>query len=467
MDLEVRHLQALVAVAETGTFGKAAEALGYTQSAVSQQIAALERVAGTPMFDRPGGPRPVRLTTAGERSSSSTPTPCSPRCGVAATEVEEVARGERGRLRVGLMQSVGTKILPGILTRFTGERPAGGVRAPRGTRRQRPARDGRVATTSTSRSVPTLASRRPVHHASGARGPLRGAGTEHARVARPRPRLDRGDRRSPPRGEPQPVVPGPGAPRLRRPRAQLRVQLRRQHHDPELRGRRARDLAWPRCSRSTSTDPTITILDVEPAGPAAGAHRVVARRRAAHRPSSRRSSTPPSRCARRSPPSGPPSARPDDRQVASTTHARPRLHRRHRRAAGHLREGVPRAPGVRGAVPGRRPARRHHVGDVLRAPRRGAPAAGAGRHHLRLAHLGADGLPVLVHRRAVRRGPAHRDRDRDADPAARVDARREARARGAPRDQPADRGRAARALGSHGGDRPSTTSSRPRTGPSR
>ena len=122
MDLEVRHLQALVAVAEAGTFGKAAEVLGYTQSAVSQQIAALERVAGTPMFERPGGPKPVRLTTAGtlllEHARRVLAT-----LGVAAAEIEEVARGERGRLRVGLMQSVGTKILPGVLTRFTTERP--------------------------------------------------------------------------------------------------------------------------------------------------------------------------------------------------------------------------------------------------------------------------------------------------------------------------------------------------------
>ena len=63
--LDIRHLQALRAVATEGTFGRAAEALGYTQSAVSQQIAALERIAGHPVFDRPGGPRRVRLTAAG------------------------------------------------------------------------------------------------------------------------------------------------------------------------------------------------------------------------------------------------------------------------------------------------------------------------------------------------------------------------------------------------------------------
>ena len=63
--LELRHLVALVAVADSGTFSRAAEQLGYTQSAVSQQIAALERVTGTPLFDRPGGPRPVQPTEAG------------------------------------------------------------------------------------------------------------------------------------------------------------------------------------------------------------------------------------------------------------------------------------------------------------------------------------------------------------------------------------------------------------------
>jgi DNA-binding transcriptional LysR family regulator len=122
MDLEIRHLQALVAVAEAGTFGKAAEALGYTQSAVSQQIAALEKAAGTPMFDRPGGPRPVRLTPAGTVLLEHARTVLA-ELRVASTEVEAIARGDRGRLRVGLMQSVGTKILPTLLARFSLERP--------------------------------------------------------------------------------------------------------------------------------------------------------------------------------------------------------------------------------------------------------------------------------------------------------------------------------------------------------
>ncbi|MEV0051940.1 LysR family transcriptional regulator [Saccharopolyspora shandongensis] len=50
-------------VAERGTITAAAKALGYTQSAVSRQVAALEQAVGSRLFDRhPGG---VRLTTAG------------------------------------------------------------------------------------------------------------------------------------------------------------------------------------------------------------------------------------------------------------------------------------------------------------------------------------------------------------------------------------------------------------------
>src|SRR6266704_3724166 len=65
LGVELRHFLALEAVAREGSFGKAATSLGYTQSAVSQQIAALERIVGQRLVERPGGPRPVSLTEAG------------------------------------------------------------------------------------------------------------------------------------------------------------------------------------------------------------------------------------------------------------------------------------------------------------------------------------------------------------------------------------------------------------------
>src|SRR5919106_457238 len=67
LGVELRHLAALQAISAEGTFGKAARRLGYTQSAVSQQIATLERIVGERLLDRPGGPRPVTLTEAGRR----------------------------------------------------------------------------------------------------------------------------------------------------------------------------------------------------------------------------------------------------------------------------------------------------------------------------------------------------------------------------------------------------------------
>jgi DNA-binding transcriptional LysR family regulator len=122
MDIEVRHLQALIAVADTGTFGKAADALGFTQSAVSQQVASLERALGTPVFDRPGGARPVQLTEAGQVVLEHARTVLSVLRGAVA-DVEALTTGTRGRLRVGTIQSVGTRVLPALLSRLAAERP--------------------------------------------------------------------------------------------------------------------------------------------------------------------------------------------------------------------------------------------------------------------------------------------------------------------------------------------------------
>lgn len=120
--LELRHLVALVAISEAGTISRAAESLGYTQSAVSQQVAALERAVGAPVFDRPGGPRPLRLTDAGEVLLEHARTVLG-QLRTAEADVRAVVSGEHGRLRVGTVQSAGTRILPDVLRRFGAERP--------------------------------------------------------------------------------------------------------------------------------------------------------------------------------------------------------------------------------------------------------------------------------------------------------------------------------------------------------
>ena len=63
--LELRHLIALHTVAEAGTFGRAAEVLGYTQSAMSQQIASLESLVGQRLVERSRGQPSIELTEAG------------------------------------------------------------------------------------------------------------------------------------------------------------------------------------------------------------------------------------------------------------------------------------------------------------------------------------------------------------------------------------------------------------------
>src|SRR5258707_12093805 len=63
--LGLRELRAVLAVAELGSFRRAAAELGDTQSALSHQVSALEAALGWPLFHRPGGRAPVRLTAAG------------------------------------------------------------------------------------------------------------------------------------------------------------------------------------------------------------------------------------------------------------------------------------------------------------------------------------------------------------------------------------------------------------------
>jgi DNA-binding transcriptional LysR family regulator len=120
--LEMRHLLALVAVVETGTFSGAGEQLGYTQSAVSQQVGTLERIVGTPLFERPGGRRPVRLTAAGEMLLTHARAVLA-RVSAAGADLRALASGEQGTLRVGTLPSVGTKVLPGLLRTFRAEWP--------------------------------------------------------------------------------------------------------------------------------------------------------------------------------------------------------------------------------------------------------------------------------------------------------------------------------------------------------
>jgi DNA-binding transcriptional LysR family regulator len=117
LGLELRHLIALKAIAEEGTFGRAAKRLGYTQSAISQQIAMLERIVGRRLIDRPGGPRPVSLTEAGDlllRHADA----IAARLQAAQADLAALDAGDAGPLRIGTYQSVGARVLPELLREF-------------------------------------------------------------------------------------------------------------------------------------------------------------------------------------------------------------------------------------------------------------------------------------------------------------------------------------------------------------
>jgi DNA-binding transcriptional LysR family regulator len=117
LGIELRHLAALQAVGDERSFGRAARRLGYTQSAVSQQIAALERIVGSRLVDRPGGPRPVSLTQAGELLLRHAEAIVA-RLAAAQADLESLGEGAAGPLRVGVFQSVGQHILPEVMRRF-------------------------------------------------------------------------------------------------------------------------------------------------------------------------------------------------------------------------------------------------------------------------------------------------------------------------------------------------------------
>jgi DNA-binding transcriptional LysR family regulator len=120
--LGLRELRAVLAVAELGSFRRAAAELGYTQSALSHQVSALEAALGWPLFDRPGGRAPVRLTPAGEAVCRRARRALSEVEAVAA-DAEQAARGEIVRVRVGVTQTTASEIMPAALRAFREDYP--------------------------------------------------------------------------------------------------------------------------------------------------------------------------------------------------------------------------------------------------------------------------------------------------------------------------------------------------------
>jgi DNA-binding transcriptional LysR family regulator len=118
--LDVRRLIVLKAVAEHGSFSAAADALSYTQSAVSQQVAALERETGTTLVQR--GARGVRLTEAGEALTTHADAILG-RLQAAEAELEAIAGLRGGRLRLASFPTAGATLVPLAIAEFTRRHP--------------------------------------------------------------------------------------------------------------------------------------------------------------------------------------------------------------------------------------------------------------------------------------------------------------------------------------------------------
>jgi molybdate transport repressor ModE-like protein len=113
--LAVRRLRVLYEVSRQGSFSAAAESLGYTQPAISRQIALLERETGTTLLERrPGG---TRLTDAGELLVRHAETILA-RLQDAEDELGELLGLHSGRLRMCTLTSAAATIVPLVIVEF-------------------------------------------------------------------------------------------------------------------------------------------------------------------------------------------------------------------------------------------------------------------------------------------------------------------------------------------------------------
>ena len=118
--LNVARLKVLREVAYRGSFSAAAEELSYTQSAISQQIAALEAEAGMALLER--RPRGVSLTAAGQMLMGHAEGILA-RLEAAEASLAEIAGLRGGRLRMASFPTAGATLMPLAIATFRERHP--------------------------------------------------------------------------------------------------------------------------------------------------------------------------------------------------------------------------------------------------------------------------------------------------------------------------------------------------------
>lgn len=119
--LDVRRLRLLRELAHRGTIAAVAEALAYTPSAVSQQLSALEREAGTALLARSG--RRVELTPAAHGLVAHAEAVLA-RLELAEADLAAGRAGPAGPLRIGAFPSAARAVVPAALAALAGAHPA-------------------------------------------------------------------------------------------------------------------------------------------------------------------------------------------------------------------------------------------------------------------------------------------------------------------------------------------------------
>nr|BFD94695.1 LysR family transcriptional regulator [Kitasatospora sp. Xyl93] len=118
-----RHIRTFHEVVRAGSYSAAARELGYTQPAITQQMKALERTVGVPLFTRAG--RGLRLTEAGEALSRHAELILGS-MSAAQQQLAALARLRAGRVRVCAFPSANATLIPQAMARLLAEHP--GVR---------------------------------------------------------------------------------------------------------------------------------------------------------------------------------------------------------------------------------------------------------------------------------------------------------------------------------------------------
>src|SRR5215212_5296530 len=119
--METRLMRAFLEVARRGSITSAADALRYTQSAVSRNIAALEGEVGAPLFDRLPR-RGVRLTDAGTALLPHAEAVLD-RIDAAKREIAALGELDAGQLRVGAFPTANADLIPRALAAFRAQHP--------------------------------------------------------------------------------------------------------------------------------------------------------------------------------------------------------------------------------------------------------------------------------------------------------------------------------------------------------